>query len=255
MPNPASALGEAVGKAVEREIQSIIQKVVAPFGLRVDIGGPRKDRRKGEKLLLINETGNQYQIDTVVEDRNGKPLILVESKYLRYKKHNRDKASWTCVAHYKLRTTYPTVKKSIAVLMGQWSAPSQRLMQAFGVDTIRIPFEHMVKVLAKYGIDFNWPEKDSVTPAKSWKKYCALSKEDERNIATECLGQQRAQIEKTVLEAVKADPEKPKNVSQIELLIRTTHNEFYVKRFDSIRKTVEYLLSLTEDVKDLRGKL
>lgn len=153
MANPASALGEAIGKSVEREIQSIIRRAVFPYGLRVDTGGPRKEKRKGVKLLLVNETGNEYQIDTIVEDKNGQPLILVESKYLRYKKHNRDKASWTCVAHFKLRTTYPTIKKSIAVLMGNWSAPSRKLMEAFGVEVIEIPFKQMVEVLQRYGIN------------------------------------------------------------------------------------------------------
>jgi|GEM_PF-3299411 len=47
MPNPASALGEAIGKSVELEIQDIIQKVVKPFGLYVDIGGGRIGKRSG----------------------------------------------------------------------------------------------------------------------------------------------------------------------------------------------------------------
>jgi len=134
MPNPASALGEAIGKSVEREVQTIIQESVEPFGLYVDTGGKRKGR-KGQKLLLVNETGNAYQIDTVVENKDGKPLVLVETKYLRYKKHNRDKASWTCVAHFKLRTTYPSVKKSIAILLGNWSKPSQELMRSLELNS------------------------------------------------------------------------------------------------------------------------
>lgn len=255
MANPASALGEAIGKSVEREIQAIIQRVVSPFGLHVDTGGPRKEKRKGIKLLLVNETGNEYQIDTIVEDKNGQPLILVESKYLRYKKHNRDKASWTCVAHFKLRTTYPTIKKSIAVLMGNWSAPSKRLMEAFGVEVIEISFKRMVETLKRYEVNFDWPEKDSRIPAQSWKKYCSLSKAEQVQIARECLGESRGLIENKILEAVQADPERPKNVSVIELMIRTSHNEFYVKRFASIPKTMKYLTSLIEDVKDLKGKL
>lgn len=255
MANPASALGEAVGKSVEREVQSIIREAVGPFSLTVDTGGPRKGKRKGEKLLLVNETGNEYQIDTVVEDAEGEPLILVESKYIRYKKHNRDKASWTCVAHFKLRTTYPSVKKSIAILMGNWSAPSKRLMEAFGIELIEIPFNEMVTVLRRHKINFDWPEKSSIIPKRSWQKYYSLSEQERQAIARECLAGHKEEIQRKVLEAVRADPERPKNVDQIELLLRTTHNEYYVKKFRTIRDTIKHLIGLIEDAKDLKTLL
>jgi hypothetical protein len=254
MPNPASALGEAVGKSVEREVQTIIQECVAPFGLYVDVGGKRKGRR-GQKLLLVNETGNEYQIDTVVENKDGKPLILVESKYLRYKKHNRDKASWTCVAHFKLRTTYPSVKKSIAILLGNWSKPSQELMKSFGIELILVPFKRMVRVLRHHKIDFDWPEKDSETPKVGWKTYNELDDVQRRDIARKCLSNEREKIRRMILDAVRADPEKPKNIDKIELLLRTSHNEYYVKKFPHIKDTIQYLISLIEDARDLRGLL
>ncbi len=255
MSNPASALGEAIGKSVEHEIQTIIQQVVAPQGLYVDVGGSRKGKRKGAKLLLVNETGNRYQIDTVVEDKDGNPLILVESKYLRYTKHNRDKGSWTCVAHNKLRTTYPSVKKSIAILMGNWSAPSKALMRSFGVDILEIPFNVMVDALKKFEVCFDWAEKDSITPEKAWKIYRKLPASVKKAIGTTCLANYKETLESMILEAVKADPEKPKNVDKIELLIKTSHNEFYVKQFGTIKDTLKYLLGLTTDPNDLRGLL
>lgn len=82
-----------------------------------------------------------------------------------------------------------------------------------------------------------------------------MSKANQMKIARDCLGDGRKLIEKKILEAIQADPERPKNVSRIELMIRTTHNEFYVKRFDSIHKTMQYLTSLIEDIEDLKGKL
>ncbi|MCX6639008.1 MAG: hypothetical protein NTW14_00790 [bacterium] len=255
MANPASALGEAIGLSVEQEIQKIIQKIVEPYGLYVDVGGKRSGKREKEKLLLINETGNAYQIDTVIEDRNGNPLILVESKYLRYKKHNRDKASWTCVAHYKLRTTYPSVKKSIAILMGNWSRPSLKLMKSFGVEILEIPFSDMVEVLEKHQINFNWSEDDSTTPRKSWVKYCKLSTSTRKEIGRQILLKYKNNLESMILEAVQADPDKPKNVDKIELLIKTTHNEFYVKNFTSIKDSLKYMLGLIVDPSDLEGLL
>lgn len=255
MPNPASALGEAIGKSVESEIQRIIRQIVEPFGLFVDIGGERISKRAGKKLLMINDTGNRYQIDTIVEDKDGNPLILVESKYIRYKKHNRDKGSWTCVAHYKLRTTYPTVKKSLAVLLGNWSQPSKLLMESFGIELIEVPFPTMVEVLRKYGIDFSWKENDSETPAQSWRLYQRLSLENKLAIAEECLTDARQKLQQAILSAIEMDTELPKNVDQIELLIKTTHKEYFVKKFTRVTDAASYLLSLTEDVTDLKGRL
>lgn len=113
----------------------------------------------------------------------------------------------------------------------------------------------MVGVLRKYKIDFDWAEKDSVTPSKGWRTYNALTEEERRYIAQECLSGHRGKIRRMILDAVTADPEKPKNIDRIELLIRTSHNEYYVKKFHRIKETLQYLTGLTEDIKDLRGIL
>lgn len=59
MPNYASRLGEAVGRAVELEIQRMIKEAVEPYGLYVDVGGRRPGKRKGGKLLMVNDTGTE----------------------------------------------------------------------------------------------------------------------------------------------------------------------------------------------------
>jgi hypothetical protein len=79
--------------------------------------GPVNPRTgKGARLILTDSNGNEYNVDSVIINNRFQPLVLVESKYIRYKKHNRDKASWICTAHTKLRQRYATVRKSIAVL-------------------------------------------------------------------------------------------------------------------------------------------
>lgn len=255
MPNFASQLGEAVGIAVEAEIQRIIQETVAPYGLYVDVGGKRPDKRAGEKLLMVNDTGTEYQIDLVVENKENEPLILVESKYIRYKKHNRDKASWTCVAHYKLRTTYPTIRKSIAVLMGNCSDPSKRLMNSFGVEIVEIPFSEMVAVLARAGIRFDWDEKDSRTPRTSWRKWAALSTDRKRHIAQSILAGHADMIRSLVISAIESEAAPAANVDRIELLLKTSDDEYHLKKFASVNETMQYLLGLTRDVENIKGKL
>lgn len=126
--NPAAALGEAAGKLFEAAVLNVLQPVAQRRGFTVD---PER---------LVNGTGNTYQIDAVVSDAEQSPVIIVDPKYIRYTKHNRDKASWLCTAHYNLRKSYPTLRKSVAVLGGRWSNPSIALMQSFGVDILTVPF-------------------------------------------------------------------------------------------------------------------
>ncbi len=255
MPNYASKLGEAVGNAVEKEIQRVIQEAVAPFNLYVDVGGERAGKRKGKKLLMVNDTGTEYQIDLAIENKASEPLVLVESKYIRYKKHNRDKASWTCVAHYKLRTTYPSVRKSIAVLMGQWSAPSKRLMNSFGVELVEIPFDRMNAILRDFGIKFDWPEDNNLIPKRSWNKWKKLSALDVSEIARQIVAPQALAIKQLVLDAIKSEDVQVKNIERIELLLKTTQGEFFLKKFQSAREAAMYLLGLTRDEDDVHGLL
>lgn len=125
--NPASALGEAVGKLFEAAVLQGLAEVVAARGHTI------------RPARLRNGTGNVYQIDAVVFDVDDNPVIIIDPKYIRYTKHNRDKGSWLCVAHYNLRKTFPTIRKSIAVLAGRWSAPSRALIRSFGVETLEVP--------------------------------------------------------------------------------------------------------------------
>ncbi|MBI4802660.1 MAG: hypothetical protein HY796_09085 [Elusimicrobia bacterium] len=59
MPNPASALGEAVGHLIEAGVQNIIRATVEHLGYFVDTGGKRPGVRKGTKLMLVNDTDNE----------------------------------------------------------------------------------------------------------------------------------------------------------------------------------------------------
>lgn len=129
--NPGSALGEAIGALLEEEIHRILKPLAeASNCVYVSTGTSRIG--KSAKLILEDSDGNGYNVDSVIINHRFQPLVLIESKYIRYKKHNRDKASWICTAHTKLRERYGTVRKSIAVLMESWSKPSKRLLKFRG---------------------------------------------------------------------------------------------------------------------------
>jgi hypothetical protein len=251
MPNPASALGEAIGHLIEAHVHTLVREAVKDTDCFVDIGGEREGRRKGTKLLLVNDTGNSYQIDTVVENGEGLPIALIECKYIRYKKHNRDKASWTCVAHYKLRTTYPTVRKSIAVLIGDWTAPSKKLMRSFGIDIIEVPFDTLCDILLKYGVDFRWAENDSITPKNSLSNFLNLTTDTLKEIAKECLSSAEEQLKTLVLKAVSGKEVIPRSVSTIELLLKTNQEEYVLKKFTNLTQAITYMISLMNQKPDV----
>ena len=158
--NPSSALGEAVGKVFETAVIECLRDVVETRGY--DIRPAR----------LTNGTGNTYQIDAVIFDNDENPIIIIEPKYIRYTKHNRDKGSWLCTAHYNLRKTFPTIRKSIAVLGGRWSNPSQALMRSFGVQLFEVPFAKFTEILQQKGVEFDWPERGAgEQPRQAWEAY------------------------------------------------------------------------------------
>jgi len=253
--SPGSALGEAIGKLIEIEISHAVKQVAKKYGLYTDTGGLRPDKRSGIKLTMINSSGNEYQLDTVVENKEGKPLITVESKYLRYKKHNRDKASWTCTALYSLRKTFPSIRKSIAVLCGNWSKPSKALLKTFGVEVHEVPFSKIVEILKKYRIKFDWSEKDRETAKRAWETFISLNKAQIQKISKELTKDIIPAIKKSIEHTITADPNKPKEISDVEVLIKTSHDEYFTGTFPAVHQAIKYLLELQTDKRDVRDIL
>ncbi|MCU0645368.1 MAG: hypothetical protein MUC94_14070 [bacterium] len=253
--NSASALGEAIGKLIEDEIEKTLKPVCEKDGYVFDRGGARPEKRSGLKLSMLNKSGNAYQLDAVIENSDGSPIVILESKYLRYKKHNRDKASWTCSAHYSLRKSYPTIRKSIAVISGNWSLPSKKFMESFGIELYEIPFKYMGETLADYGVEFNWPEKDRIISDTSWKKFLTLSNENRVEIRERLLSPIRKSLIDSIKMTLESSEDWAKRLNEIELLLKTDMNEYFTYSFHSIKDTIQFLLGLQIDAPDISRKL
>jgi len=159
--NPGSTLGEAIGTLVEVEVNRLLRPIAEENGcVYITAGPPNRRTGKPTKLLLKDTAGNQFQIDSVIANADMQPLVLIESKYIRYTKHNRDKGSWICTAHYSLRRTFSTVRKSVAILVGNWSAPSKALMESFDVSLFEVGFSKIATTLSEYGVNILWGEKE-----------------------------------------------------------------------------------------------
>ncbi len=241
MANPASALGEAIGHLFEEGVRECVREVV----------GARNHTIQPSRLK--NGTANSYQIDAVVYDSSGKPIIIIDPKYIRYKKHNRDKVSWLCVAHYNLRKTHTTIRKSIAVLAGRWSEPSKALARSFGVEILEVPFEQMVEILGGYGIAFDWPEDNrGEIASESLQLFNSLGEEVRMEIARDLTRDIADDLRIAVSDVLDADISNlPARISGVEMLLKTNREELILHSFDSVAESLQYMLGLVSDRTDV----
>lgn len=241
--NPAAALGEAAGKLFETGILKLLEPVAESRGYSVS---PKR---------LVNGTGNTYQIDAVIFDAEQRPVIIVDPKYIRYTKHNRDKASWLCTAHYNLRKSYPTLRKSVAVLGGRWSAPSIALLQSFGVETLTVPFEHFCDVFDQASIQFDWHESDRSVAPISFERFQTLSERERSDIADALIAPVSQQLSESIEQVLGLDlSSAPHLISGVELLIKTELNEMLLFQEENVHAAIARLLEMMPervDVSDL----
>jgi hypothetical protein len=244
--NPGSALGEAIGALLEKEIHRILEPLAQKRGCIYVATGPSDPRTgKSTKLILADSDGNEYNVDSVIINNRFQPLVLVESKYIRYKKHNRDKASWICTAHTKLRQKYVTVRKSIAVLMGSWSAPSKRFLQSFEVELFEVSLQQISDVLEEYGIDYAWAEKDRKKAMESWRIFTRLSPGDREKIAKKLIGGIRKQLSQSLQSAL--DESIPRRIRSIAVIVRSNRGETFTYTFPDLKRALEFMQVFDEE--------
>ncbi|MFN4253581.1 MAG: hypothetical protein ACK4Q5_01065 [Saprospiraceae bacterium] len=240
--NPGSALGEAIGASMERALNEYLSQWVAQFGCRLISRGEANPKTgKETKLLLYDNFGTAYNMDAVIANESMQPLILVEYKYIRYKKHNRDKGSWLCTAHNAVRRRHSSIRSSIAILAGSWSQTSRAMMRSHDINLFVIPFEKITELLRRHGIKFDWGEKDRDVAVESWAKYQLLTETEKRQVAEEMIADIKPALEAAISKTL--DNSVAREVEKVVLEIHTTIGE--VKRFDF--KSVGDALDFLED--------
>ena len=242
--NPASALGEAAGKLFEDGVVRRLTSTVSQFQHTVS---PSR---------LRNGSENVYQIDAVVFDAEDRPIIIVDPKYIRYTKHNRDKASWLCTAHYNLRKSHPTLRKSIAVLGGRWSRPSRSLLDSFGVEILKVSFDHFCEVFNQYGVDFDWAERDRATPAASLSSFQGLQQWQLEEISEKLVGPIASRLADSVAQVLGTSlADVPHHVDSVEVLVKTDQNEMLLRQHNNIRDAISDLSSMLPTQTDISGMI
>ncbi|WP_271778097.1 hypothetical protein [Aphanizomenon sp. CS-733/32] len=239
--NFGSAIGEAIGASMEKALEENLIEIADLYGCHYLTSGVRntKSGTKAKKLLMSDNYGNEYDIDGVFANEKMQPLILFESKYIRYKKHNRDKASWICNAHSAVRRRYHSIRSSIAVLAGSWSGSSQAMMRSNDINLFFIPFEFICTLLLEVGIEFCWGEKEKIKARDAWYKYNNLTYEQRALIGRKMVGLIEEQlillIENILNESIE------RQIKKIVVEIVSSLGEVKVFEFNTIENALEFL--------------
>lgn len=249
--NPGAKLGQAIGEMMERALAARMRTLAIKH--KCHYLGPDPDPEVGKvDLKLQDEFGTEYNVDAVIANESLQPLVLLESKYIRYKKHNRDKGSWICHAHRSLRNRFHSVRKSIAVLAGSWTQSSVAMIQSARVVVFLVPFEKIAKLLAEQGVDFEWDEKDRDTAVFARMTYERLPLEVKRKIADSMIADIERPFCKAIDSALQSDavPE----IAEVLVEFHADTGEIRRKNFDTVEDAALYLNSVNAaDVFDIKG--
>jgi len=238
--NPGSALGEAIGTQMEKALNHYLNDWVDNFACRLITKGKINQKTQKEtKLLLYDDHGTAYNIDAVVTNEATQPLILIEYKYIRYKKHNRDKGSWLCTAHNAIRRRYGSVRSSIAILAGSWSRTSVAMMKSHDINIFIIPFDTITVLLHAHGIKFDWGEKDRDTAIESWDKYSSLSDAEKQAIAEAMIAGIKPDLEESIERIL--DDSAEREVSSVVIEVHTNLGEVRRFEFPSVDAALDFL--------------
>ena len=239
--NPGSAIGEAIGSCMEEALAEKLIEVADSYSCHYLTSGVRNTKSgvKVKKLLMSDNYGNEYDIDGVFANENMQPLILFESKYIRYKKHNRDKGSWICNAHSAVRRRYHSIRSSIAILAGNWSGSSQAMMKSYDINLFFIPFEFICELLLEVDIDFNWGEKEKEKAKSAWYKYNDLSNDKKKSIGKKMV----ALIEEDLISLIEniLDESIEREIKKIVVEIVSSLGEVKLFEFNSVEEALDFL--------------
>ena len=194
-----------------------------------------------KKLLMYDSFGTAYNLDSVIANQSMQPIILVESKYIRYKKHNRDKGSWLCTAHPAIRKRYQSVRSSIAVLAGSWSSSSLAMMKSFDINIFLIPFDRICDFLSQHGITFDWDEKDRVAAQRAWKQYSNLSSHKQYAIGERMVSLIKKDLKRLILSIL--DDSVVRNIDKVTVELHSNIGEVKVQEFSNVQEAIEFLNS------------
>ncbi len=241
LKNHASALGEAIGDSMEKALESLLIDIADKCGYYYLTSGVKKTRsgKNPKKLLIADNFGNLYNIDGVLANQTMQPLIIFESKYIRYKKNNRDKAIWICNAHSAIRRRFHSIIESIAILAGNWSGSSLAMMRSNDINLFLIPFDRICDILNEFDIDFNWEEADDEKDTRAWEKFNDLNSKKKQSIGIKMIDSIKDNLEILIDNILDDSKEREINKVLVELISNLGGVKVY--EFESVNEALGFL--------------
>ena len=238
---PGSAIGEAIGAAMENALRNKLIEIADEHGCHYLTSGVRKTKagNKVKKLLMADNYGNEYDIDGVLANEAMQPIIIFESKYIRYKKHNRDKGSWICTAHSAVRRRYHSIRSSIAILAGSWSQSSQAMMTSNDINLFLIPFEYICEILLEYDVVFQWGEKEKDKATLAWHTYSKLDQDQKEKIGELMASYVEEPLTKLITKIL--DDTIDRTVEKVLVELVSNLGEVKIYEFPDVGEAIEFL--------------
>ena len=173
---------------MELEVNRLLRPIAEEMGYIYVTAGPMNIRNgRPTKLLLKDLAGNEFQLDSVIANTRMQPLVLIESKYTGHGEHNEDAVNPIYTAHYSLRQTFPTIRKSIIIVAGDRVGISKAMLESFDVSLFEVGFQKMAGTLAEYGVDINLQEKEREGAILAWEQWSQLNESQYLEIAQKLL--------------------------------------------------------------------
>lgn len=139
--------------------------------------------------------------------------------------------------------TYPTIRRSIAVLAGSWSESSKRMIRSFGINILEVSFDHIVQVLKLYGISFDWGERERHIATHAWVTYCRLTEEQRAEIGEKLVANVQPKLEEMVSESLDPTKRAEREIEKLEVVLYSSEGEIRLDTFQSIDEAISYLKS------------
>lgn len=145
-----------------------LKRILAEFDPMIDV-------------KLKNKSGVEHEIDFVIGTKE-RPLILIDSKYIKYTKHAREKANEILMKLTSVSETHPSVNMLIAVLAGSFTPDAIKTLRGRGIYVFHIPFGRVAMNLRRFGIVVDWPEWDKETPKRTWERLVSMTEAEKDEV-------------------------------------------------------------------------
>lgn len=241
---PENAVGQWIASFFEAGVSANLRSIIE------NLPDDRYNMKlpKGKRTWhLVSKYGESKQIDYVISDKDGQPVIIIEDKWLKDQRHLKDKGSWI-LALRAVQDANPSVRGIIAVLAGEWNKATRDVLRQ-SVYVFHIPTETVYDNLKEIGIEvkINKEREAFEDPAKLLNNILDVveSKLDEDIDIIEEVGKKITEDIADALEKVIKKllyPEKEEVAEKYEFLIKTTWGRVKLVKGKCVKKDHEELI-------------